>query len=282
MEARKALSRPEDADALRSSHNSHAPPGQGFPVMEAFFFGPDNQQVFATYHPPVQGGSETLTVICPPLFSDYMRTQLALREIAVSLAEKGQHVLRFDFRGTGDSFGDLAEVAVSDWVEDIAHAVREGREISGSSRVHLLGVRASALLACAAARNSADIQRLVLWDPVPDGAGYLQLLRCKQMMLLQRNDYLSRTERREAAQEYAGYSVSPRTLEGILLLDASTYTGVSKDKLHVVSTSLQAAFPVAGVRQETAPFECEWHTNANELIMSRPLLERLVACLIQS
>ena len=64
-----------------------------------------------------------LTVICPPLFNEYMRTQLALRELAISLAERGQHVLRLDYRGTGDSFGDLGEVAISDWVEDIALAI---------------------------------------------------------------------------------------------------------------------------------------------------------------
>jgi alpha/beta superfamily hydrolase len=96
-------------------------------VHEAFFFGPGNQQVFATYHPAAGGGGQVLTVICPPLFSDYMRTQLALRELAISLAERGQHVLRFDYRGTGDSIGEIGEVTVSNWLEDIALAVREGR-----------------------------------------------------------------------------------------------------------------------------------------------------------
>ena len=81
-------------------------------MIEAFFFGPSNQQVFASYHPPVGGSGQVLTVICPPLFNEYMRTQLALRELAISLAERGQHVLRLDYRGTGDSFGDLDEVTL--------------------------------------------------------------------------------------------------------------------------------------------------------------------------
>ena len=84
-----------------------APMGQRFfcasRIQKIFFVGPSNQQVFASYHPPVGGGSQVLTVICPPLFNEYMRTQLALRELAISLAERGQHVLRFDYRGTGDS-----------------------------------------------------------------------------------------------------------------------------------------------------------------------------------
>src|SRR6266446_3195380 len=60
--------------------------------MEAFFFGPSNKQVFATYHPASGGGGVVLTVICPPLFSDYILTHLVLRELAMALAERGQHV----------------------------------------------------------------------------------------------------------------------------------------------------------------------------------------------
>jgi alpha/beta superfamily hydrolase len=142
-------------------------------MHEAFFFGASNQQVFANYHPPSGGAGQVLIVICPPLFWDYMRTQLALRELAISLAERGQHVLRFDYRGTGDSFGEIGEVAVSDWLQDIGLAVREGREISGSRVVRLLGVRAGALLACRSVGACNDVEQLVLWIR-PRRASYLQ------------------------------------------------------------------------------------------------------------
>lgn len=249
-------------------------------MHEAFFFGPVNQRIFANYH-PAGGGGQVLTVICPPLFSDYMRTHLALRELAISLAERGQHVLRFDYGGTGDSFGEIGEVAVSDWLEEIALAVREGREISGSSVVRLLGVRAGALLACRSVGASNDVQRLVLWDPVRDGASYLQELRRVQAALSKRNLYLSRAERREAMHEYAGYALTERMLEDLRLVDASAYSSVPKGMLHVVSTS-SAGFPVQGVPQDVAPFVCNWDTPANEVIVPRPVLERLIACLTRS
>src|SRR4030095_14531616 len=129
-------------------------------VQTPLFFGPSSRRVFATHHPPVEGGNGVLTVICPPLFNEFMRTQLALRELAISLAERGQHVLRFDYRGTGDSSAELDEVAISDWMEDIALTVCEGRNLSGSSIVRLLGVRAGALLACRAASACGDIERM--------------------------------------------------------------------------------------------------------------------------
>jgi pimeloyl-ACP methyl ester carboxylesterase/acyl carrier protein len=263
-----------------------SPMGQRFfcasRLQKVFFFGPSNQQVFASYHPPVGGSGQVLTVICPPLFNEYMLTQLALRELAISLAERGQHVLRFDYRGTGDSFGELGEVAISDWVEDIALAVREGRELSGSSVVRLLGVRAGALLACRSAGASSDVQRLVLWDPVPDGAGYLQVLRGIQVAMLEQNLYLSRAERREAMHEYAGHRLSERMLEEFRLLDASAYSSVPKSKLHVVSTSPEVSFPVSGVPQDVAQFTCNWETDLANLMMPKPVLERLSACLTVS
>jgi alpha-beta hydrolase superfamily lysophospholipase len=247
-------------------------------VSEAFFFGPSNQQVFASYHPPIGGNGQVLTIICPPLFHEYMRTQLALRELAISLAERGQHVLRFDYRGTGDSFGDLGEVVLSDWVEDIALAVREGRDLSGSSVVRLLGVRAGALLVCRSAGASSDIQRLVLWDPVPDGAGYLQALRRIQLGIIKRDLSLSRSERRETLHDYGGYRLSERMLEQFRLLDASAYSSVQKSKLYVVSTSSKAG-PVQGIPQDVVRFACNWETDFENLTIPKPVLERLSACL---
>jgi uncharacterized protein len=251
-------------------------------VIEPLFFGPSDQQVFGIYHPPVGGSGDVLTVMCPPLFDEYMRTQLALRELAISLAERGQHVLRLDYRGTGDSFGDLGDVSISDWVEDIALAVREGRDLSGSRVVRLLAVRAGALLACRSASTAGDIERLVLWDPIPDGAGYLQVLRRIQMTMLEPNRFLSRAERREAMQEYAGHRLTERMLEEFRSLDASTYFTVPKSKLHVVHTSPGVSFPVADVPQEVARFSCDWETELENLMMPKPVLERLSACLTKA
>ena len=248
-------------------------------MIESFFFGPRNQQVFATYHPPVGGSGQVLTVICPPLFNEYMRTHPALRELSLALAEKGQHVLRFDYRGTGDSFGELGEVTVSDWLEDIALAVREGREISGSRVVRLLGVRAGALLACRSVGASRDVERLVLWDPVPDGVDYLRAMRRIQSEIIERGLPQSDTECREALHEFAGYRLSEGMLKEFGLLNASVYSSVPKCKLQVVITSSEAGSSVPGVSQNLAPFACNWETDIDDLLMPKPVVESLVACL---
>jgi pimeloyl-ACP methyl ester carboxylesterase len=251
-------------------------------VPEAFFFGPGDQ-LFANYHLPAGGSGQVLTVICPPLFLDYTRTQLALGRLAVALAERSQHVLRFDYRGTGDSFGDFSDVTVSDWVGDIALAVREGIELSGCRKVRLLGVRAGALLASRFSASSSDVQRLVLWDPVPNGTAYLQELRRVHSTLLGRHLHLSRSERREAKREYAGYPISEHMLEEFRSLDTTAYLSVAKSKLHVIKTSSPNGFSIAGVSQDSLNVSCEWDADLEELVMpQQALVERLIACLTLS
>ncbi len=253
------------------------------PGYEAFFFGPDDQKIFAQYHAPVRGGGRTLVVICPPLFSDFMRTHLALRDLAMALAERGLHVLRFDYRGTGDSSGGLEQATVANWLEDIAFAVREGRERSGSADVRLLGIRASALLACRSMGASSEVGRLILWDPVPDGVDYLQEMRRVQGGLLEQHLHLTRAERREAAREYAGYRLSEPLQEGIRSLDANLYSSIPMSKLHVLSTSSAVKFPVRGVSQDMERCDCNWETDSEDrMVLPRLVSERLITCLTMS
>ena len=250
-------------------------------MQEAFFFGPTGQHIFASYHPPDGGVGEVLTVICPPLFSEYQRTHPALREIALMLAQIGQHVLRFDYRGTGDSLGDLEQYSITDWVDDIAQAVREGKEISGCSVVRLLSVRAGALIACKFMGTSSDVQRVVMWDPVADGAGYVQRLRRAQVDLCRRNQYLDRSQRREVAGEYAGHVLSALMVEELDALDANIYARIPTERMRVVTTSSDDGFSIPGVASELAAFRCNWDSLATEMIVPRPVMERLVECLIQ-
>ncbi len=255
-------------------------------MRESFYFGPSKrQQLFGTYHPPVGNDRQVLTVICPPLFSEYTRTHHALKELAISVAEFGHHVFRFDYLGTGDSFGDLEEMIASDWIEDIELAIREGCEISGCSAVRVLGVRAGALLACKSLGALTDVQRMVMWDPILDGGGYLQALRSAQKASLTRNINLSRTERRAATHEFefgGGYCLSGRMVEEFRLLTPNIYTNVPKSKLHIVNTFSPTDFPVKGAAQNVVQFTCDWKNNSEDLIFAQPVLEELAVCLTKS
>lgn len=250
-------------------------------MHEGFFFGPPNRQIFGAYHPPVGGAGGALTVICAPLFSEYLRTHAALRALAVALSQAGQHVLRFDYLGTGDSAGELEQIEAADWLEDIALAVDEGREISGSSALQLLCVRAGALLACRSLNATRGARRIVLWDPVADGAAYVQALRHEQAAVCARNPHLDPAERCAAMREYAGYTLSERMAEKLGSFGADTYAHVPAGLLHVVSTAPNLGFPVSDVLREEIAFRCNWDELGVDQLVPRPVMEGLVRCLVR-
>lgn len=244
-------------------------------MHEAFFFGPGSRRLFGSYHPPAGGRGNVLTVICPPLLSELGRTHSALRKLAVSLAEAGHHVLRFDYYGTGDSFGTLEEATVSDWLEDIAMAVQEGRDISGCTAARVIGVRAGALLACKSVGVATDVERLVLWDPPTNGDEFLKDLRCIQKEMVARNPQLSRAERREAMNDHGTYRLSECVLEELSLLDADIYERV-QSKMRVVSTSLAHCLDLNAVPHDLVEYPCDWQAVNEDLIIPHPILERLI------
>jgi len=251
-------------------------------MQEAFFFGESKHRVFAHYHPAARGDGQILTVICPPLFFEYMHVHSALRNLAIRLSEGDQNVLRLDYRGTGDSFGDIEEFGVSDWVDDIKLAVQEGRKISGSDDVHLIAVRAGALLAARSMEALDCVRRLVLWDPVADGATYLQELRDLQARCIEQHFYMSGADRVEASRECAGHLVSNRMIEGFATLDTNVYASVQKDKLHVICTRKANELHLDGASHFVVPPACDWSAIETRITIHPVMSELLKACLASS
>jgi hypothetical protein len=99
------------------------------------------------------------------------------------------------------------------------------------------------------------------------------------MATLEGNFYLTRPEHRETLHEYAGNRLSERLVEEFRALDASAYSSISKSKLYVVSTSYEAGLPVSGGVLDMPRFACDWETDLENLLMPKPVLERLSACL---
>jgi hypothetical protein len=259
-----------------------APKELSYLVHEAFFFGPKHRQLFAVYHPPVGADNNVLTVICPPLLAELDRTYSFLGKLACTLAEQGQHVLRMDYSGTGDSFGRLKEVTISDWAEDIDLTIQEGLELTGCNTVRILAVRACALLACKAVGAGENIERLVLWDPIFDGAQYLQSLMREQSAVLERHCFLSRAERRKLISDYGMYHLSDRMLEEIRSLDASTCSSIPKNKIFIVRTSSVNKSSMQGASEHVVQVDCGWEAKLDGIIISQPLLEALALCLKNS
>jgi pimeloyl-ACP methyl ester carboxylesterase len=140
-------------------------------------FGRGGSALFGMYHPASAPPRAAGVVICNPIGDDDVRAHRALRHLALSLTAAGFPVLRFDFRGTGDSPGSERDAGcAAAWPDDVLQAAREVRERAGVDRVIALGLRLGATMATvAAARDggAAGIDALVLWHPFLSGAAFV-------------------------------------------------------------------------------------------------------------
>lgn len=148
----------------------------------------EGERVFAALHRPTQQPFRAI-VMCHPLGEEKLWSHRVFVSFARELAAAGVAVLRFDFRGEGDSDRDFQQTDFESRISDCNVAVDAVRRMNPSvTEVTLLGLRAGAAVAAAVAGRRSDLSRLVLWDPVIDGAAYMQaVLRLNLMYQMARH-----------------------------------------------------------------------------------------------
>lgn len=140
----------------------------------ATFFGSPSEPIFGVLHEP-QGATRRLGfVFCHPFAEEKLWAHRVFVTYARRLAQRGHAVLRFDFRGTGDSGGTFSRTSLTTAIEDVGVAVDYLRQRTQSADVGLLGLRLGASIACIVADQRPDVGPLVLWAPIVDGGRYMQ------------------------------------------------------------------------------------------------------------
>lgn len=146
-------------------------------TMEPFYFGEPAKPLFGIYHPPqTRTSCEVGIVLCYPMGQEYIRSHRSLVRLTEFLSSVGFHVLRFDYYGCGDSGGGCYQGSVRQWINDISTAVNELNGGYDLEKVCLVGLRLGGALAMMAGVSRGDIDSIVIWDPVIDGAIYLSEL----------------------------------------------------------------------------------------------------------
>lgn len=150
-------------------------------------FGPSFRQLFGIHHPPLGSSNGRAVLMCNPFGREAIRSHRLFRVLADRLARAGAHVLRFDYLGTGDSDGDDGEADLDTWIKDVNLADELLGRSAGVSQCDWFGLRLGGTMAVlASGHGERTPDRLVLLDPIFDGAGYV--------------DELSRVQSREFAE----------------------------------------------------------------------------------
>jgi hypothetical protein len=147
-------------------------------------------------------------LIVPPFFHEWQRGYRLFALLADALSKEGIAVMRFDYRGCGDSSGEDADFLPSQALADTSVAL-ETLAAATQHRPVLMGVRAGGLIAEAVAGSSGH--PFAFWQPVQTGIEYLKELR--HMDRTQRNSrtrfpYL-KTERPDDAGSLMGHRLHP-------------------------------------------------------------------------
>jgi uncharacterized protein len=146
--------------------------------MVPVHFGRSDRVMFGMFTPAAGKRVRRGAVICNPWGVEAIRAHRSIKALADNLSRLGVDVFRFDYFGTGDSFGDGLSGSLDDWCSDTEQAMDELMSMAGVRKVALIGLRLGAHVAAAVSTSrKREVDRLVLWDPVVNGASYLEDLK---------------------------------------------------------------------------------------------------------
>lgn len=206
--------------------------------MEAYFFGNGGNQLYGAFHEP-SGSGEHGVVLAYPGPQEYMQLHYSFRLLATQLAREGCAVLRFDWRGTGDSAGEAGNITLQHLREDLQLAVQELLDVSGARRVSVVGFRLGANIA-ASTPHRQPLEQLVLWEPVQCGRTYLAELRARERRKL--GDLLDPPGWWRSGQphELLGHAISSEHLTEIQSLDLAQQALAATRSTSVITRSITA------------------------------------------
>ncbi len=137
-------------------------------LREAITLENQGEKIFGILHCPLRSTPVPAIVICPGFAGNKCGKFRLFVTLGKELAKQGIAVLRFDYRGAGDSEGEFADITLEGKVSDtlkcldfLAHDPR-----IDASRLGLLGRSLGGVIAVLTARRYQAIKSLVLWAPV--------------------------------------------------------------------------------------------------------------------
>lgn len=217
------------------------------------WIGGEGRRLYAALHPARTAAPGCGVLLVPPLLHEQLRSRRMLTEIAIRLADAGIPCLRFDFFGSGDSDGRGDCMDLASMREDIGTAVAALRASTDVGEVAALAFRGGALALSSWLATGGDIERAVFWEPVVDGACWMDELADADAMELRSP---ARYPRRRGVpvegseRHLMGFEVSTRLRRDLAGVQASADAwrhrpaawGVLRPDVVLPSLSLQRVF----------------------------------------
>ncbi len=235
------------------------PERRGEILHEFAFAGAAQRRLFTVWR-AAHGPLRAAFVLCPPFFHEQFLSYRLLSLVAARLAERGIASLRFDYFGTGDSWGDETAFTLDGADEDAETALAELTRRAPDVPLIACGARAGAWPAARLARRHR--LPLWLWQPLCDGRVWL-------------DDLVAMDARERASrQRYPFLGAQPKPADPERLLAARCPPALraqiaaqrlaeplAGDELRVCVVDDERAAPLACAHQRLAlpPAAAAWH-----------------------
>ena len=164
-------------------------------------------------------------VMCSALGLDEQCARQSWRILADEIAAAGMPTLRFDYHGTGDSAGLLADPErLSTWLANIETAAAWLQGQAGITELVFVGLRFGATLATVAAAAHGKVARLVLLAPLASGRAYgRELQLASHVMVATGGDKATPDARNSGITDYgvdvAGFVIPRHVLDDLRQID---------------------------------------------------------------
>ena len=198
-------------------------------LEKPFFFENDGLRLFGILHVPTGEGRlyPRGVVFCHPFAEEKTISHRVMTGLARFFCRLGYHVLRFDYRGCGDSEGEFEEANLTTRTEDIKKAILILQQASNAPKVTLLGLRLGATLAALVATKDPGVESLILWEPIVNVRAYfLQFLRMQVMAdnllegrISKTRESMLRTLKDGNSVEILCFMLSPKCFEEFTAVD---------------------------------------------------------------
>ncbi len=142
---------------------------------QPLFLNSGNDRLFTIIHMPENDPVSGVYVFCHPFAEEKLWSHRVYVSFAREMAKLGYLVVRFDYRGYGDSDGDFIDVSINNHLLDIQTII--DAIVSQHSDIHkigLFGLRFGGLIAALAAEQFPQVNQLILWEPIINGERYMQ------------------------------------------------------------------------------------------------------------
>ncbi|HEY0057995.1 MAG TPA: alpha/beta hydrolase [Flavisolibacter sp.] len=184
--------------------------------MEMFHIGEGQRKLASIFYQGEERKERsTGVIISNPLGHEYTRLHRTLSVLARELSQQGFHTFRYDYFGTGDSYGDETEMNVESSGADLRQVANELKEGFGIESLCLIGVRYGTVLSMMAAEEIKP-DALVLWNPIFSGKEHIEEIAADEKTFYEGSFALPK---KSGEHEYFGCRYSRQLIDSLNAFD---------------------------------------------------------------